>query len=182
MRFVMFVVAALILGVSGMASAAEDTAPATEKKVRVGVFDSRAIAVAYAQSKSGQERFQQEFRQLKKELDKAEASGDKEKAESIKAAGKAGQERLHLQGFGTASVREYLDLMKDKIPPVAKETGVDLIVSKWEVTYQGSGVEIVDITDELVNVFEPNERVLKIVQELRKTQPVNDAEIRKIKD
>jgi hypothetical protein len=178
MRIVIFALAALVLGVSSMASAAEDSATNAEKKVRVGVFDSRAVAVAYGSSKFLQERYQQ----LKKELDKAESSGDKEQAEKIKAEGKAGQERLHQQGFGTASVKKYLELVKDKIPAVAKEANVDFIVSKWEVAYQNPAVEIVDITDDLVKVFEPNERALKSIQELKKHPPLDEDVIRNMKD
>jgi Skp family chaperone for outer membrane proteins len=182
MRIVIFALAALVLGVSSMASAAEDSTTNAEKKVRVGVFDSRAVAIAYTHSKAGQEHIQQQLQQLKKELDQAEASGDKEKAEHIKAEGKAGQERLHLQGFGTASVKKYLELVKDKIPAVAKDAKVDFIVSKWEVAYQSPAVEIVDITDDLVKLFEPNERALKSIQELKKQRPLDEDVIRNIKD
>jgi hypothetical protein len=179
MRIIVFVLAALILGVSGMASAAEDAPPNGGKgKIRIGVFDSRAVAVAYAASKFNREQYQK----LKKTLDEAEASGDKEKAERIKAEGKAGQERLHRQGFGTASVKKYIDLVKDKIPAVAKNAQVDFIVSKWEVAYQAPAVEVVDITDELVQAFEPNDRTLKTVQELKKHPPLDEEEIRRIKD
>jgi hypothetical protein len=178
MRIVVFVLAVLILGVSGMASAAEESAPNAERKIRVGVFDSRAVAVAYGSSKFLQEQYQQ----LKKAFDQAESSGDKERAERIKAEGKAGQERLHLQGFGTASVKKYLDLVKDKIPAVAKNARVDFIVSQWEVAYQSPAVEVVDITDDLVKGFEPNERTLKIIQDLKIHPPIDEEEIRKIKD
>ena len=178
MRIIFFALAAFILGVSGMASAAENTAPNDVNKVRIGVFDSRAVAVAYAHSKFLQEQYQE----LKSKLDRAEAAGDKAKAEQIKAEGKAEQERLHQQGFGTASVKKYLDLVKDKIPAVAKDARVELIVSKWEVTYQAPAVEAVDVTDDLVKLFDPNERVLKIVAELKKHPPLDEEEIRKIKD
>jgi Skp family chaperone for outer membrane proteins len=178
MRVFLFALTALILGFSSMASAADEGPPVAEKKVCVGVFDSRAVAVAYAHSKL----FQDQYQKLKKDLDKAEAAGDKAQAVSIKAEGKAGQERMHQQGFGTASVKKYLERVKDKIPAVAKEAGVDLIVSKWEVTFQGPAVETVDVTDELVKVFEPNERVLKIVAEMKKHPPLDEDEVRNIKD
>jgi hypothetical protein len=178
MRIVFFALAALILVISGMASAAEENRPAAKTKSSVGLFDSRAVAVAYAASKYNQEQ----YNQLKKKLDQAQAAGDKAKAEQIKAEGKAGQERLHQQGFGTASVRKYLDLVKDKLPAVANDAGVDIMVSKWEIAYQNPAVETVDVTDELVNAFAPSERTLKIVQELKKHPPIDEEEIRKIKD
>jgi hypothetical protein len=178
MRIVFFALAALILGVSGMASAAEGNAPAAKAKTRVGVFDSRAVAIAFAASKINQEQ----YKLLKSQLDQAEAAGDKAKAAEIKAEGKAGQERLHQQGFGTASVKKYLELVKDKLPAVAKEAQVDFLVSKWEIAYQNPAIEAVDVTDELVKVFEPNERTLKIVQDLKKHPPIDEDQIRKIQE
>jgi hypothetical protein len=50
------------------------------------------------------------------------------------------------------------------------------------VVYQNPAAEVVDITDALVKVFEPDERVLKIVQEMKKQSPLDEDEIRKIKD
>jgi hypothetical protein len=181
MRIVFFVLGALILGVSGMVSAAEEPASNEAKKIRVGVYDSRAVAIAYTHSKSGQQHLGQQIDKLKKELAVAEAAGDKAKVEQIKAEGQAGQERLHQQGFGTASVKKYLELVKDKLPGVAKKAQVDFVVSKWDVTYQSPGAEVVDITDEIVQVFEPNDRVLKIVEELKKHQPMDEEEIRNTK-
>jgi Skp family chaperone for outer membrane proteins len=183
MRIFLFALMALVCSVSGMAAAGEEIATNSEKsKIRVGVYDSRAIAVAYTHSKAGQEQFQKQFQQLKKEHDEAEKAGDKAKAEQIKAEGQAGQERLHQQGFGTASVKKYLEKVKDRIPAVAKNAKVDLVVSKWEVVYQNPAAEVVDITDDLVKVFEPDARVLKIVEEMKKQPPLDEDEIRKIKD
>jgi hypothetical protein len=172
-----------VLGISGIASAGEEVTAKPEKtKVRLGVFDSRAVAVAYAHSKIGQEKIGQQIKELKTDLDAAEAAGDKAKADEIRAEGKAGQERMHQQGFGTASVKKYLDAVKDEIPLVAKDAGVEVIVSKWDVTYQKPTVESVDVTDEIVKLFEPNERVLKIVQEMKKVPPMDEDDVRKIKD
>jgi hypothetical protein len=140
------------------------------------------VAVAYAHSKIGQEKIGQQIKELKTDLDAAEAAGDKAKADEIRAEGKAGQERMHQQGFGTASVKKYLDAVKDEIPLVAKDAGVEVIVSKWDVTYQKPTVESVDVTDEIVKLFEPNERVLKIVQEMKKVPPMDEDDVRKIKD
>jgi hypothetical protein len=183
MHVFLFAIMMAVLGVSGIASAGEEVAPKPEKaKFRLGVFDSRAVAVAYAHSKIGQEKIGQEIQGLKKELDAAEAAGDKAKADEIRAEGKAGQERLHQQGFGTASVKKYLDPVKDKIPQVAKDAGVDVIVSKWDLTYQNPAVETVDVTDEVVKLFEPSERVVKMVQEMKKHPPMDEDDVRKIKD
>jgi len=167
------------LGAFGVAKAADDNGQAAEKgKARVGTFDSRAVAVAYASSKFFNERLQQ----MKTQLAEAEAKGDKEKADQIKAQGKSLQEQMHLQGFGTASVKKYLDVVKDKLPAIAKEAHVDFIVSKWDVVYQDPAVEAVDVTEDIVKAFEPNAQTLKSIQDLIKHPPIAEEEIRKIKD
>ena len=79
--------------------------------------------------------------------------------------GQAGQTKLHMQGFSTASVSEYLEHIKDKIPAIAKQAGVDVIVSKWDLAYQSPDAEFVDVTDLMVKPFNPSEKVLKMVEE-----------------
>jgi Skp family chaperone for outer membrane proteins len=179
MRILLFVFATLILVFATWASAGEETAQTAKKeKTRVGIFDSRAVAVAYASSK----HIDVQYKKLKKDHDDAKAAGDKEKAARLEAEGKAGQERLHQQGFGTASVKKYLDAVKDKIPEVAKRANVDLIVSKWEVAYRADDLETVDVTDAIVKLFEPNERALKSIEGLKSHAPLDEDEIRNIKD
>ena len=103
-------------------------------------------------------------------------------ADQIKSQGKSMQEQMHLQGFGTASVKKYLDVVKDKLPAIAKEAHVDFIVSKWDVVYQDPAVEAVDVTEDIVKAFEPNAQTLKSIQDLIKHPPIAEEEIRKIKD
>ena len=136
--------------------------------VRVGTYDSRAIAVAYARSDMGREV----YRKLVAERDQAKAAGDEKRVREIEAQGKAGQERLHQQGFSTGSVAELMEKIRQEIPGVAKDAGVVLIVSKWEVVYRDPSVEYVDVTIPLVKKFSSEAKVLQIVEELMKHEPV----------
>jgi Skp family chaperone for outer membrane proteins len=158
---------------------AEDSNTKTEKaKLRVGTFDSRAIAIAYART----DDFKQEVKKLMEEHKKAKADKNEKKVKELEAKGQAGQQLLHTQGFSTASVGEYLERVKDKIPSVAKEVGVDVIVSKWDMVYQSPDAEFVDVTDQMVKLFNPDEKTLKIAEELRKHPPISLEEARNIKD
>ncbi len=47
-----------------------------------------------------------------------------------------------------------------------------LIVSKWEVLYSDPSVEYVDVTLPLVKKFGADEKVLKMVEELMKHDPI----------
>jgi hypothetical protein len=154
------------------------TATAAEKeKMRVGTFDSRAIAAAYAASD-----FNNAYvKRLKQEHDKAKAAGDKAKLAELEAEANAQQERLHQQGFGTASVADILEHVKDKLPAIAKEAGVDAIASKWDIAYRAPAAEFVDVTPLMVKPFQPNERTLRIIEDLGKRAPVPAKELKKMR-
>ena len=141
--------------------------------LRVGVYDSRAVVIAYAPSKYNEAKYQA----MKAELDKAEAAGDAEKAKAIKEEGKRGQERMHLQGFGSAPVHNLLEPVKDKLPKLAADCGVDVIVSKWEFDYLASDAAVKDITDELVALYEPNDKALNWIRQMKDIAPRPEKEI-----
>jgi hypothetical protein len=58
------------------------------------------------------------------------------------------------------------------LPQVAKDAGVSLIVSKWEVAWQAPDAEYVDVTERLVEAFHPNDRVRKMIVDLKATTPM----------
>ena len=111
----------------------------------------------------------------------AEKAGDQQKINKLKEWGKKAQALRHKQGFGTASVKNLLEHIKQDIPKVAKEAGVDIIVSKWDMAYQAKNAEFVDVTELLIRGFEPSEKALKIIRELRKHKPFSDDVIEKHK-
>jgi hypothetical protein len=153
-------VLALTLGVFSVGQTVFAQAPAAEKgKIRIGTFDSRAVAVAYIRS----EAFLQSLNKMTNEQKKAS------------------QEQAHLQGFGTASVANILDTVKDQLPAVAKEAGVDILVSKWDLTYQSPSVEVVDVTAQIVKPFKPNEKTQKVIEDLLKHPPVPNEQIKNMK-
>ena len=137
-------------------------------KLRVGTFDSRAVAIAHVRS----EAFARHLKGIRAEYKKAKAEGDENRVKELEAQGPAGQELVHKQGFGTWPVDDILDKIKEKIPKIARQADVDVIVSKWDVVYQRAGVEFVDVTDLMVQPFDPNESTLKVIQEVLKRAPV----------
>ena len=144
--------------------------------VVVGTFDSRAVAVAYVRSG----HWQQKLQQMKRELDEAKAAGDANKVKEIEQWGPAQQKKAHLQGFGTADVSEIIECIKDEIPAIAKEAGVDIIVSKWNVVYQGPSAKTVDITEKIVAPFNPDEKTLTIIRDLMTKTPVSQDVLEKM--
>lgn len=148
----------------------------SRKSVVVGTFDSRVIAVAYYNT----EAYMNYVEGLKAEHAKAEASGDKERVNELEAMGEASQDLAHKQAFSTWPVDNILETIEEKIPDIAQQAGVDLIVSKWNIVYQQSGLELVDVTDVMVKLFNPNEQMLEMLEQMKKQKPIPLEELEKM--
>ncbi len=157
-------------------------------KLRVGTFDSRALVMAYYSS----EAFNRDNERLKAEYEKAKAAGNEKRVKEMEAAASnptlggegwpphpAQQELIHKQGFSTWPVDNLLEKIKGKIPEIAKQANVDIIVCKWDIVYQRSGVEFVNVTDLMVKPFNPDEETLKGVKEIQEQDPVPLEELKK---
>jgi len=165
-RIVLIVsVAAWAVAVGGIAAAAEEDGAAG---LRVGIFDSRAVAIAYAQSAP----FQECVRSMKAEYRRAKEAGDEERARELEERGQDHQHLLHKQGFGTWPVDDILEMVQDEIPDLARAAGVDLIVSRWDVVYLRPGAELIDVTEFMVRPFDPSPEMLAGLDEIRKVDPV----------
>jgi len=150
--------------------ALSDRAPAQgERLVRVGVYDNRAIAVAYAPSR---------FNPVPEKMiehERAKAAGDTARVEEFEAWGEALQRTLHRQAFGRVPVDGLLLHVADGLAEVASAKDLDLIARHCDHT--ASHVEIVDVTDDLVRLFEPSEKTLATVADLCKRDPIDLDEI-----
>jgi hypothetical protein len=152
------------------------------KPLRVGTFDSRAVALAYYRKFYRSPEFVARMKKLKEEHDRAKAAGDQEKAKKLKAEGRGEQEHSHGQVFGSAPIDEIVAKIKDQLPAIAKQAGVDLIVCKWSVTYRASDAQTVDVTEPMAKLFQPDEQTWKMLRELTKHPPVSAEELRKHTD
>jgi len=135
---------------------------------RIGVFDSRAIAIAYWRSDEGM----QQLRALHDEYAKAKAANDEKRANELEQEGPWQQVRMHQQAFSTATVATILEKVSDKLPGVAKEAGVSAIVSKWEVPYKDASIETVDVTLPIVRLLNRDEQMLKMVAQIQAQPPI----------
>ncbi len=144
------------------ASRAEAT---THPVRRVGYYESRAIAVAFARS-----RFNTQFPATLAEYNQAKAAGDQKRIAELKDVFHAMQDRLHRQAFGQEPVDDLLASIQDQLPAIRAKAGVEEIVQGPAPAEPG--VEAVDVTDLLVAEFEPGEDTLKTIRELRKHPPL----------
>ena len=168
------IISSLVCAVTCLAvwslAVADTTVKKTENtKVCVGIFDSRAVAMAHFGKfiKDGG------LEKLYNEHNKAKAAGDTKQAEELEAKGLALQKQLHMRVFGNTPIDDILDKIKNDIPHIAQTTGVDIIVGKWDIVYQRPSAEVVDITNQLVNLFEPSEETLDKIKGLLEHPPVS---------
>lgn len=135
------------------------------------MYDSRAIAVAYA----GSAFQQQKMKDLTARHQQAKAAGDTQATARLEAEGRAWQAALHRQGFGTAPVDDLLAHITGELPRLREAAGVTTLISKWNQPElaRHPNVERVDVTMQLVDAFRPNETQRKRALEIQKHRPVS---------
>lgn len=143
----------------------------------IGLYDSRAIAVAYA----GSAFHEAKLTKLRAEYDAAKAAGDDARIAELEADAKAGQSEMHRQGFGTASVDDILAQIKEELLRIQSEAGVVALVSKWDeaALAKHPNAAQVDVTMALVDAFHPSDRQRKSAEEILKHKPVPMDELEK---
>ena len=169
-----------LLGVLAIAAEPNTKDPAqTVKPLRVGAFASRAVALAYYRKFYRSPEFVARLKKLQEDRDQAKNAGDQEKAKRLEAEGRAEQAHSHAQVFGSAPIDDILAKIQDQLPEIAKQAGVDLIVSQWSITYRLPNAECVDVTEPMAKLFQPDEQTWKMLRELPKHPPLSAEQLRK---
>jgi hypothetical protein len=141
------------------------------QKLRIGIFDSRAIAIVYGRS----DVFRNQIKSMRAELQAAKENRDSVKIKILNQKGRLQQRIMHDRGFGTGSVTSILEIVKDSIPQIARNFILSAIVSKWELLAPGNEIETVDITIPLAKLFNPDEKTLDMIKEINKSKPIENA-------
>ncbi len=157
-----------LLMLQSIAAAQSSDEKGPDQGMRVGTFDSRALALAYYRSKE----FNTQMAAMHAEHEKAKAAGDDKRVKELEAEGPAQQDLAHKQGFGSWPVDNILEKIKGTIPEIAAQANVQVIVSKWDIVYQQADVKFIDVTDLMVKPFDPDEATLKLIQDIQKQKPV----------
>jgi hypothetical protein len=138
--------------------------------VRIGTYNSRALALAFYRS----ENWAAVLKAKMAERDALKKAGNTAKAEELEKWGQAQQDLAHRQVFGEAPIPNVLEAIRQSFPAVAKAARVSAIAPSLQ--YTGAGVEQVDVTLQIVETFNPDERTRKMVREfLEKLPPPVDA-------
>lgn len=170
-RVAAIVTAGMLTGCSGKGAATRDGGTvgetgnggvaATAGVMRVGVYDSRAVAVAYGRSK----QHAKVLGELMSAHKQAKAAGDTARVAELEKQGEMQQVRLHLQAFSNAPVEDAMDAVREKLPSVMEKRGVSVLTAKADAS--AAGVEMVDVTYDVVLLFEPDAATLKIVADMK---------------
>ena len=91
------------------------------------------------------------------------------------AWGVSHQRLLHFQGFGRVPVGDLLQPVQDRLPQLLRDHQLFALTMQCDAVV--GGVELVDVTDELVQLYEPNERTLNWVKQLRDQPPLSLIEL-----
>ena len=161
------ITAALIALASAQPGRAQDKAPSAPE--RIGIYESRAVAVAYA----GSEAQVTKMKALTTRMKQARESGDTNTMMQLEAEGRAWQSKLMRQGFGTAPVDDLLAEIGNELPMIQQTAGVTRFISKWnkaELKRHPQAAQV-DVTMRLVDAFQPNPTQRQRALEIQKTKP-----------
>jgi hypothetical protein len=82
---------------------------------------------------------------------------------------------LHFQGFSRVPVDDLLEPVKEQVAKLARDKQLAAITMNCEFT--GEQVELVDVTDDLVKLYDPSDKTLHSVREIRKIKPTKLTEL-----
>ncbi len=151
-----------------LASPGEPEAAKTGAKIRIGTYRSRAVALAFGRS----ELFSDQMKKLMLQHDRAKEAKDEVTVKALEKQGSEQQNLRHMQVFGNAPIHDILVHLQDALQEEAPKGGLDLIVRDIDIAYRGPSVELVDITDALVQRFQPTEETLKQVRDIDNHPPL----------
>jgi hypothetical protein len=165
-RTILVLAALLALGVGTALAVGRTPGGAAEAgKVRIGTYDNRAVAVAYAASR---------YNPVKEKMaahQRAKAAGDRDAAKALEAWGERHQRLLHFQGFSRVPVGDLLEPVKDGVRELVGRRGLAAITMGCD--YAAGDAELVDVTEDLVKLYDPSEKTIATARQVRSAEPVD---------
>ena len=144
------------------------TAQKKSSVMKIGTYDSRIVIFAWSRS----DEFKKHMVKLNRQTDSAQKAHDTARVKELSIGAMSYQHLLHQMIFSNGSIAIVMGVVKDKLPELAKSAGVSVIVSKWEVTFSDPSVVIVDLTNQVAQLFQPKENIDKMAADISKEQPV----------
>ncbi|HVO51068.1 MAG TPA: hypothetical protein VMV60_08755 [Thermoanaerobaculia bacterium] len=130
--------------------------------IRVGTFHRPSIVVAYTRSRLKAETV---MKPKLAEMQAAKAANDSKKVDELNQWGRAQQELVHGQLAGERPIDDIVEALKPGFSEIASRAGVVLIAP--DVAFAAPGVELVDVTDNVLDWLESDDATRKVVRQLR---------------
>ena len=136
--------------------------------IKIGTYDSRTVIFAWSRT----DLLKQHMIKFNQQNDSAQKAHDTARVKELTIGIMSYQHLLHQMVFSTGSVSSFMDIIKDKLPELAKTAGVSVIVSKWELNYSDPSFEVVDLTNQVAALFQPKENIDKMAADIASQAPV----------
>jgi ABC-type Na+ efflux pump permease subunit len=149
------------------------TSAFAQSRVRIGTFDSRAVAIAYGNSAEGMAV----VNNFRSELKKAKSAKNDSLVQRIEKIGPQYPVLSHLRAFSTGSVAEILAGHLADVDAIAQAARVQAIVSRFELIQRDANIDTVDVTSSLVRLFKPSERVLQWISGIGNQAPLSQLDV-----
>lgn len=157
--------AAAAVGIAGGAMGGQRKLP----RVRIGVYDNRAVAIAYTFSPYSP------MRQRMDDYRAAKQAGHTDRVKELEAWGKSQQRLMHFKGFGRVPVTDLLDPIRPQLARMAQAQRLAAIAMECDFT--GKDVETVDVTGAIVELYHPDDQTRKAVAGIKGVRPVGLLEL-----
>lgn len=153
----------------GAAFQSPEVSPPVPESVTIGTYDTRAIALAWAASGFNDSGAKSQ------QLEAARQAGDQKKIRELEAWGANHQRTLHFQGFGRVPVSDLLEPVRAGMDQLLREKGLAAMTMHCDAV--AAGVTTVDITDELVRLYQPPAQTLEWIAQLKDHEPASLVEL-----
>jgi hypothetical protein len=158
--------AVLILVAGRNAVNSDPTTPSP--RVRIGVFQPRALALAYWRSDAGLNQIHDAVNQART----AKQNGcSMMQLQALEGNCRTLQDHMMAQAFGGAPIDDVLAKLQDVLPKVAQKDNVVAIVP--QLSFKTDSVEAVDVTDDLAAPFKPSAQTYKMMCDLSQQPPAS---------
>jgi hypothetical protein len=168
-----------------MATTTTTTVPpaASGGTVRIGAYDSRAVALAWSRSDTPSAKAWAKHRDELHRKAKALKEAGKQDGDEFK---KMERELVNIQFlqhaivFSTAPPESALKELEARLPDIAREAGVQIIVPRTD--WQDPSLQVIDLTDQLVAEFKPTPEVKRMLGGFQKQRPITLEEVTRLRD
>jgi hypothetical protein len=140
----------------------------TKAAIRIGTYDSRIVTFAWSRS----DYFKEHMIKYNRQNDSATKAHDTARVKELTIGIFSYQHLLHQMVFSNGSIGIVTDIIKDKLPALAKTTGVSIILSKWELNFSDPSIQIVDLTSQVAQLFPPKENIDKMSKDISAQPPL----------